>query len=210
MATAVTERPIPTGEGLTFEKVWAMFQETDRKFQETDRKFQETREQMQETREQMQETDRKMKETDRKIGELSNRFGELAEHLVAPGIAEKFNELGHHFDGVAPGGYIISDDTGKEIAEVDILLENGECLMAVEVKTRPRIQDVKHHIKRMKILREHRNKRNDNRTVYGAIAGAVFGLPAKQAAIEAGFYTIEQSGDTMRIDVPDGFIPKKW
>jgi len=41
------ERPIPTGEGLTFEKVWAMFQETDRKFQET--------------REQMEETSRSIK-----------------------------------------------------------------------------------------------------------------------------------------------------
>ena len=30
MEAVVTERPMPTGEGLTFEKVWAMFQETDR------------------------------------------------------------------------------------------------------------------------------------------------------------------------------------
>jgi hypothetical protein len=35
MAEAVTE-------GLTFEKVWAMFQETGRRMQETDRKMQET------------------------------------------------------------------------------------------------------------------------------------------------------------------------
>jgi hypothetical protein len=32
MTEAVKERPMPSGEGLTFEKVWAMFQETDRKF----------------------------------------------------------------------------------------------------------------------------------------------------------------------------------
>ena len=37
MAVTTSERPMPTGEGLTFEKVWEMFQETDRKFQETDR-----------------------------------------------------------------------------------------------------------------------------------------------------------------------------
>ena len=41
MEATFTERPIPTGEGLTFEKVWAMFQETDRKMWETDRKMQE-------------------------------------------------------------------------------------------------------------------------------------------------------------------------
>ena len=33
---------IPTGEGLTFEKVWLMFQETSRQFKETDRQFKET------------------------------------------------------------------------------------------------------------------------------------------------------------------------
>ena len=33
---------------------------------------------------------------------------------------------------------------------------------------------------------------------------------AKQAVLEAGFYVIEQSGDTMRIDIPEGFVPKEW
>ena len=31
-----------------------------------------------------------------------------------------------------------------------------------------------------------------------------------KATIEAGLYVIEQSGDTMRINVPDGFVPRKW
>ena len=130
--------------------------------------------------------------------------------MVAPGIVEKFNELGHHFDGVAPGGYVISDDTGKEITEVDILLENGECLMAVEVKTRPRVQDIKHHIKRLDILRKHRNKKNDTRKIYGAIAGAVYGREQKEATIKAGFYVMEQTGDTMKMDIPPGFVPKEY
>jgi len=190
------ERPIPTGEGLTFEKVWAMFQETDRKFQETDRKFQETREQM--------------KETDRKIGELGNRFGELAEHLVAPGIAERFNELGYRFDSIATKGCAIYDDKGKIKTEIDILLENGDCVIAVEVKAKPKIQDIDHHIKRLEILRERRSKHRDNRKIYGAIAGAIFGSDEKQIAIEAGFYVLTQSGDTVKIEIPDGFTLNEW
>jgi len=157
-----------------------------------------------------QELREQMKETDRKIGEMSNRFGELAEHLVAPGIAAKFNELGHHFDGVVPSGYIIRNDKGKDIAEVDILLENGDCIMAVEVKTRPRLQDIEHHVKRLEILREHRNKKRDNRKIYGAIAGVVYGDAEKDATIEAGFYVLEQTGDTMRIHFPPDFIPREW
>ena len=34
MAVTVSDRPVPTGEGLTFEKVWVSMQETDRKLQE--------------------------------------------------------------------------------------------------------------------------------------------------------------------------------
>ena len=56
--------------------IWAMFKETDLKFKETDLRF---------------------KETERIIGKLGNRFGELAEHLVSPGIMDKFNELGFSF-----------------------------------------------------------------------------------------------------------------
>ena len=82
-----------SAEALTFEKVWEMFQETDRQMKEV-------REQMKETDRQMKETDRRMKETDKMVGDLGNRFGELAEHLVAPNIKEKFNELGFTFERI--------------------------------------------------------------------------------------------------------------
>ena len=32
----------------------------------------------------------------------------------------------------------------------------------------------------------------------------------KKAVIEAGLFAIEQSGDTMKIDVPEGFVPSEW
>ncbi|MDR3165340.1 MAG: hypothetical protein LBU13_07150, partial [Synergistaceae bacterium] len=80
--------------GLTFEKVWAMFQETDKQIKEiaqrqkeTDRQQKETDQQIKEIAQRQKETDRQQKETDRQIketnkqiGSLGNRFGELAEH----------------------------------------------------------------------------------------------------------------------------------
>jgi len=207
METTFIERPIPTGEGLTFEKVWAAMQETDRKAHEMRMKAERD---MEELRQQMRETDKQMKETSERMGYLNNRFGEVAEHLVAPGIAEKFNELGCHFDGIAEGGYRIFGEKGKVIAEIDLLLENGDCLMAVEVKVKPKIKDIEHHIKRLEILKEHRVKKRDDRKIYGAIAGAVFGVAEKKAVIETGFYVIEQTGDTMKINIPEGFVPREW
>ncbi|MDR2144076.1 MAG: hypothetical protein LBP29_06885 [Treponema sp.] len=48
----------------TYDQVWELFLETDRRFKETERFI---------------------KEIGKKTGALDHRFGELAEHLVGPG-----------------------------------------------------------------------------------------------------------------------------
>ena len=60
----------PTSEPINFEKVWAMFQETDRKFQETDHKFQDTDKQIKETGRELNET---MKATDKQKKNLASK-----------------------------------------------------------------------------------------------------------------------------------------
>ena len=182
--------------GVTFEQVWALLQEVGQK--------------QKEIAERQKETDRQMKRTDKRMGYLSNRFGEMAEHLVKPGIYKRFNELGYHFDTMARGGFTINGEDGKTKAEIDLLLENGNTIMAVEVKAKPKIKHVEEHIKRLEILRDHRRKFNDQRKVEGAIAGAIFGNEEREATIAAGLYVIVQSGDTMKIEVPDDFVPERW
>jgi hypothetical protein len=44
----------------------------------------------------------------------------------------------------------------------------------------------------------------------GAVAGAVIPEGAKPFALKHGFYVIEQTGDTVKIDTPEGFAPKEW
>ncbi|MDR0456912.1 MAG: hypothetical protein LBH20_09565 [Treponema sp.] len=188
MAVTAYKEP-PTGEGLTFEKVWAMFQEVA---------------------ERQKETERIVKRNSKQMGDLHRRFGQLAEHLVAPGIVKRLNELGYHFDAISPGGHKILDERGKIKAEVDILLENGDCIIGVEVKSRPAVKDVEHHVRRLEIIREHRNKVHDKRKIQGAVAGAVYDDGVKEAVREAGLFVIEQSGDTMKIDMPDDFVPREW
>jgi hypothetical protein len=191
-----------------------MFQETDKKFQETDKKFQETDRQFKETDKKFQETERLIRESkkdlDRRMGDLGNRFGELAEHMVAPSIREKFNEMGYHFDAVATRGCEIKDPEEERYAEIDILLENAEYSIAVEVKAKPAEKDIDAHIRRIEILRRVYDRRGDTRKIRGAMAGAIFPREVKQYALKKGFYVIEQTGDTVRIDVPEGFVPREW
>ena len=190
-------------EALTYEKVWEMFQEMSR---ETDRRMRESREQMQESDREIRE---QMRETDRMIGELGNRFGELAEHLVAPSINEKFKDFGFTFEEISRDK-TIKDSSGKFLAEIDILLENGDVVIAVEVKAKPVEKDVEKHITRMEILRHRADLRKDTRKFQGAIAGAIMNDEIRRHINKAGFYAIEQTGDTVKISVPEGFVPKQW
>ena len=183
--------------------------ETERLMQENAERQKENAERQKETDRQMQETDRRMKETDEKFGRLSNRFGELAEHLVIPNIMEKFNALNFTFTRSGPN-VKIAEVSGKRIAELDILLENGDTAIAVEVKTKPSHDDVDDHVKRMEALRRYADGRNDKRVFQGAVAGAIMNDRVRDYIIKNGFYAIEQTGDTVKINIPEGFKARQW
>jgi len=189
MAVAAKKRPIPTGKGLTYEKVWAMFQENA---------------------ERQKENDRQLKEMMKEVGKLGNRFGELVEHLVAPNISKKFNELGFCFTKTAMDIEISDPRNPKTDTEVDILLENGDIVVAVEVKSKPNNKDVNDHVRRLEILRGHADKKQDKRRYQGAIAGAIISKAVRSYILKKGFYVIEQTGDTVQINIPPGFKAREW
>jgi hypothetical protein len=107
---------------------------------------------------------------------LQNRFGDLAEHLVALGIAKRFNKLGYDFDTYVSGGVKMKDLKANEIIlQIDLLLENHETIAAVEVKAKPVIKDVENHLQRIQLYSLERQKRGDKqKKIIGVIAGAIF------------------------------------
>ena len=142
------------------------------------------------------------------MGDLRNSFGELAEHLVAPGINDRFGELGFSFGKVSPNVQII--ENGKVITEADLVLENPDCIIVVEVKAKPKIKDVKTHERRLERMRGWHDRNGDRRRILGVMAGAVFGSQEREAALESGLYVIVQSGDTMKLEIPEDFAPREW
>jgi hypothetical protein len=192
--------------GVTFEEAWAMIQEAGRQIKkmsaETDRL-------MKETARQMKETDRQMKETDRKIGKLGNRLGDVIEHIMSPKLHKKFEKHGFHFNH-SSRNHEIEDHDKKRLAEVDILLENGGQVMAVEVKTHLTTKDVRDHIKRLGILRRVADEHSDTRKYLGAVAGAVVDREVLAYALKNGFYVITPSGETVDIEAPDSRDLRIW
>ena len=221
-----------SNEPLTFEIVWAALMENREQMKETDRRMKETGQQIKETdriiqamaqefREQKEEADQQMKETreqlreqmketNQQIGKLGNRFGELIEHLVVPGIVDKFNELGYRLTRHAESVKFHDPVTLKIVTEVDILLENGDAVIAVEVKSKLHTEGVNEHLERMAALRRLADFRGDSRKYRGAVAGAVIAGSAREYAHKSGFYVLEQAGDTMKLEIPPGFMPKDW
>jgi hypothetical protein len=158
----------------------------------------------------IERTERALEENALQMGYLNNRFGELAEHLVAPNIKEKFNALGFTFTRSALDVKLSDPLTKRTLTEIDILLENGDIVIAVEVKAKPKETDIEEHKGRMALLRRSADTHNDTRKYRGAIAGAIMPDSVKNYALKAGFYVIEQTGDTVRIDIPEGFMPRDW
>ena len=171
-----------SNESLTFEKVWSSIMEL--------RKSQE--------------------ETGRQIGKLGNRFGELVEHLVVPGIMDKFNEQGFNFSRCSENVKLREPDSRGVCTEIDLMLENGEIVVAIEVKSKPSQADVDRHVWRMEVLRRTDIQQKDKRKYQGAIAGAIINQELRNYILKSGFYVIEQTGDTVKLTIPEGFVPREW
>jgi hypothetical protein len=52
-------------------------------------------------------------------------------------------------------------------------------------------------------LRKYKDEEGDQRAIRGALAGAIMSESVRRAALGAGLYVIEQSGDTVSIEEPN-------
>jgi hypothetical protein len=184
----------------TADEIWAMMKETDRRMKETERLIEANAREMRESSSRL----------DKQLGKLGNRFGEMVEYMVVPNLKDKFRKLGLEFEKTHRD-LAIASKTRQIFTEVDVILENGDTVMIVEIKTKPTVGDIDDHIERMEKLRKDADFHNDKRKYRGAIAGVVFGDSEKTYALKKGFYVIEPSGDTFNIIEPKGdYYPHEW
>ena len=215
-------------QAVTFDDVWKMFQETDRKFQEmaredrerreemvredrerraeTDRQIKEVSAQMRETDLKFQKTDIKIKEVSTLVGNLGGRWGEFVEGLIAPSCIDMFTERGIQVDEV----YLrVKKTVAGERMEIDILVANTVAAVLVEVKSHLQVEDVRAHLNRLAKFKPF-FPRYAACQVYGAVAGIVMDAEADQFAINKGLFVIEQSGETVRLANEQTFNPRVW
>jgi hypothetical protein len=192
-----------------FEQFMAAMRELRKSQEETAQQMKETAKRLEETDRMVKETSKQMKETNKRVGGITNRFGEMVEYMILPNLVAKFGELDFTF--TKANRTEITDYKHDIITEVDALLENGDTVMVVEIKTKPTSDDIDDHIERMKKLRKYADLHDDKRKYLGAMAGAVFSESEKIYALKKGFYVIEPSGETFKITEPKGsYHPSVW
>jgi len=153
------------------------------------------------------ETDKRIKKLTTEIGGVGRSLGTTIELVVLPGLRKKMNEFGHNFTTASPGKkffpkYSISDD--DNFAEIDLFLENGVEVMAIEVKTRVWVDDVEKFMDRLRLIRENEVDAGIvGKTIIAGIAGMVFKDDARKLAVEKGLYIIDviEDCDNNKIDV---------
>jgi len=201
---------IAANQELTLQDVWQLIRETQREFKEIQ---QESRQRSQETERMFQRTDRRMERTDRMfrefrkdISDLTDSWGEFVESMVEPAMIRLF----------AARNIIINSTytrikcrrPGLEM-EVDILGVNTEYVVAVEVKTTLKVDDVNDHLERLAKFKRAFPEYQE-RHIVGAVAGMRLSEGVGRYAYRKGLYVLAQSGDTVEMLNDAAFTPQVW
>lgn len=164
-------------------------------------------------RETSRETDRKIQElfiaserVEKQISDLTGSWGKFVEAMVEPGVVRLFGERGIEIEGTYQR--VKKHRDGDEM-EIDILGINKEWVVAVEVKTTLKVEDVIEHEERLGKFRKFFPEYAD-RKVIGAVAGMRMEESADRYAYRRGFFVLAQTGETVKILNDEKFQPKVW
>ncbi|MDR1955818.1 MAG: hypothetical protein LBQ30_03085, partial [Treponema sp.] len=104
------------------------------------------------------------------------------------------------------------DEHNRVLTDIDILLSNGEYVMAVEVKRElDREKDVDRHLKRMELIRKYPPAETKGKKLLGAMAGGVVDPDVRDYAQSAGLFVLALAGESVKlVEPPAAFTPRVW
>jgi len=196
---------------LNFEKIWQLFQETDRKFQEMqqawDHSFQETRREFQASQ---QALDRRFQETDKKMKGLQDLFegqwGKLMESLVERNLVHLLDERGVQVKNTSTW---CKGSQDGESYEFDIIAHNGQEIVIVEVQMTLRVGQVEKFIKRLHRVKQYLPEYSSY-WVFGAVAYLRAEQASDRYAQNQRLFVIRATGDSAAIVNPADFWPRAF
>jgi len=135
------------------------------------------------------------------VGGIRNTIGNIVEMVLLPGLADKINKYGHAFTRSSHRNEFFRKDKTR-LAEVDLLLQNGQEVMVVEAKTLFDANGVDWLLKRVQRLRSEETLTGvAGKTIYAAAAGVRFTEEAEQMIKEKGIYQVTVNEENDKIIV---------
>lgn len=157
-----------------------------------------------ESREMRRETDRVIKEM---AGEWSSRWGQLVEALVEPGLVNQFRDRGFNITQSAQRVEGM-DASGKQI-EIDVLLVDGDTVVAIEVKSKCKVEDIEEHEDRLARFKEA-FPQYANKKVIGGIAAITYDSDCHRYAFKRGLFALKPTKGVAHILNNAAFCPKEF
>ncbi|MDT3739306.1 MAG: nuclease-related domain-containing protein [Candidatus Kapabacteria bacterium] len=189
-------------EKLNFEKVWAMFQETDRRFKETDELLSSK---FLETEKSMKETDKQIKELGKQIGGLGNKFGTFNEGLVLPSLYKLFEEKFQCRDFAERYRF----NANGSSMEIDLLAISEDSCYLIEIKSHFKPDAIEQLQKQIERFRKFKKEYTD-RKLYGVIVATHYEKENIKELLSSGIYFISISDDLVSMKLPNNFEPRVW
>ena len=157
-----------------------------------------------------EETARQMKETDRRLKKAEDLFtsqwGKLMESLVEGDLAPLLQERGIAVEGTTERS--VKKRNGEHI-EIDILATNGADVVAVEVKTTLRPNDVRRFLEKLSRFIEWFPEYRDRR-ILGAVAYLRTDSSVVVHAERQGLFVIRATGNSATIVNAPDFEPRAF
>jgi hypothetical protein len=197
-------------EHLAFEERQRAYEERQRAYEERQRAYEEHRliaeQEMSALRASLAKTEKLVEQTNKQVGGLTSRWGEFVENLIKPAAARIFREQGIdvHYTAMRVKG---DDDRGS--MEIDILVENGNEIVAIEVKSHLEVRNVKRFLEVLARFKEAFPK-YQNYKLYGAVAGIKIDEKADEYATQEGLFLIEPAGDSVIISNSQNLQRRVW
>ncbi len=177
---------------LTFEKVWLMFRETDKKLEETDKEIKETQ--------------RIVRDLSKNIGGLGNNIGKATDEYFFAALDKMEVLAGVRIE------YVGKLKKRKENlqGEYDAVVFGKDTLIVVEIKHRLDSEDVSDFYNNSlpafrKLFPEYADRK-----ILGAVAGMTVEKSAMKLANSTGLLVLTPSGQKISVLNPKGFQPKSF
>lgn len=187
-----------SGPPPSLDDVWRMFQESDRRSRKSERLM----------KERAAETERMVKASTISIGALGNRLGDFVEAMVKRGLVRLYPQRGPAVHRTVQN-LTRCDNDGQFVAQVVILVVDGDTAIAVECKSKLSIEDVQEHLERMAMFKACWPEYAQYKLL-GGVAAMVLPDDVGRYAYRQGLFVLAQSGDAVEIRNDAKFVPTVW